>query len=88
MHNMQDNSYLKEYYKLLEPKKLTNIQIGIYLLIHFTFLILLPIVLLEEFVKDVMIQFILFVGYISFGQQISWFIQKQITNKIFKLIYK
>lgn len=83
-----NKEYLNNYYFVLEESKsLSKIQHGIYLLIHFLFLIIVPIILMEEFIKDPIISLIVFIMYMFCSNYISLFIQKYITNKIFKLIY-
>lgn len=84
-----NKEYLENYIFIInESKPLTKVQEGVYLLVHFMSLLIIPIILLEEFVTDPILSLIIFMIYMFCSPYISLFIQKYITNKIFKLIYK
>lgn len=68
-----NKEYLKEYHHILKEKKpLSKNQVGIYLLIHFIFLLVIPIILIEEFIQDLMINIIVFLTYMFFSNHISF----------------
>lgn len=84
-----NKEYLEDYRFIInESKPLTKTQEGVYLLVHFILLFIIPMILLEEFVTDPILSSIIFMTYMFCSPYISLFIQKYITNKIFKLIYK
>jgi len=79
--NKKLDQYNKEYlenYKVIckESKPLTRTQEGIYLLIHFLLLFMVPIVLIEEFIDSPIISLIVFMIYMFCSPYISLFIQK------------
>jgi len=89
INTLADNyEYLEPHmYILKKSEPLSKTQQAVYSLVHFFLIIILPIILLEEYIKDPISNLFIFMTYIICSGYISLFVQKHITNKIFKLIY-
>jgi len=72
-----------------EPRKLSTNQKLVYIGIHMIimFIILLPILIIEEFIKNDIIYTMLYIIYLTLCWWSSFFIQRNITNNLFNLIY-
>jgi hypothetical protein len=78
----------KYYIRVKEPKPLTRTQTSIYILIHGAIIFIVPIILIEEFILDDIIKFVIILSYIITLPYISILVHKHITRKLIKLIVK
>lgn len=83
MINKEEYNLDKYYIRIPEKKKFSRKQVSIMILIHSLFIIVLPILIID-IISNLWIQLILFIVWVSTIDYTSIFIQKYISDNIFK----